>query len=319
MDNLCHTLAGLAVGETGLKQKTALASATLMIGANLPDVDGFIYFIRPELAFAFRRGWTHGILAMAVWPFVLTGLMLLIGRLTKDKPNARGLLLLSAVAIWSHPLLDLMNTYGVRLLMPFSERWFYGDTLFIVDPWILLALILGIVLARRAQKRGSAHPFRPMRVALVACGFYLAGMATIGLAGRRAALREMHRRRLEVSRLMVAPVPLTPFIRQVTATSGDIQIWSMLYLGLRGFRYEEVERYPVNDETPEARAARSQPPALRFLRWARFPYFLDDAQCPAAHACIYDLRYPWQGWASVAVPVGRGISSPASPRDPEQP
>src|SRR3954463_7416987 len=109
MDNLCHTLAGLAIGETGLKRRTSLASATLMIGANLPDVDGFVYFLRPDAALAFRRGWTHGILAMAIWPLVLTGIMMLAGRTAKERPDPKGLLLLSALAVWSHPLLDLMN------------------------------------------------------------------------------------------------------------------------------------------------------------------------------------------------------------------
>jgi inner membrane protein len=36
----------------------------------------------------------------------------------------------------------------VRLLMPFDGRWFYGDTLFIVDPWVWLLCAAGVVLAR---------------------------------------------------------------------------------------------------------------------------------------------------------------------------
>ena len=35
--------------------------------------------------------------------------------------------------------MDVLNSYGVRLLMPFSGRWFYGDALYIVDPWLYLA------------------------------------------------------------------------------------------------------------------------------------------------------------------------------------
>ena len=77
MDNICHTLVGLALGEAGLKRKAPLGNATLLIGANLPDVDALTYvFGSPVAALGFRRGWTHGVLAMAVWPFVLAGLML---------------------------------------------------------------------------------------------------------------------------------------------------------------------------------------------------------------------------------------------------
>src|SRR5512137_3074203 len=77
MDNLTHTLLGAALAETGLRRWTPLAAATLLIGANLPDVDGILYWVaRPESAYGFRRGWTHGLAAVAAWPLVLAGLVL---------------------------------------------------------------------------------------------------------------------------------------------------------------------------------------------------------------------------------------------------
>ena len=76
MDNLCHTLVGLGLAEAGLKRKTALGTATLLIGANLPDVDIAAYPWGRVAALGFRRGWTHGILAVAVLPVVLAGVML---------------------------------------------------------------------------------------------------------------------------------------------------------------------------------------------------------------------------------------------------
>ena len=69
MDNLCHTLAGAALGEAGLKHKTALGVATLIIASNLPDIDVAV-FATDTLAMSFRRGWTHGVLSMAVLPAV---------------------------------------------------------------------------------------------------------------------------------------------------------------------------------------------------------------------------------------------------------
>ena len=68
MDNLCHTLVGAALAQAGLKKKTALATAALVIGANLPDVDVLAYAWGPDTALGFRRGWTHGLLALALWP-----------------------------------------------------------------------------------------------------------------------------------------------------------------------------------------------------------------------------------------------------------
>src|SRR5579862_9732608 len=159
MDNLCHTLAGAVLAEAGLRRRTPLAVPTLLIGANLPDLDALAYLRGPVFALGFRRGWTHGVLAMLVLPVLLAGLMLAWDRLVRrrgDEPaDPRGLLVVAAVAVTSHPLLDLLNTYGVRLLMPFSGHWFHGDALFIVDPWLWLLFGVGTALAIRRRRRGA--------------------------------------------------------------------------------------------------------------------------------------------------------------------
>ena len=143
MDPLTHTLLGANLAATRLGATTRLAGAALVIGANLPDVDAVTYFLGDDAALGFRRGWTHGVLALAVLPFLQLGLLLLYDRLRPHptlRASPRRLLLLSALAIWSHPLLDWLNTYGVRWLMPFRPTWFYGDAVFIMDPWIWLVL-----------------------------------------------------------------------------------------------------------------------------------------------------------------------------------
>jgi inner membrane protein len=159
MDPLAHTLAGAALAETRLARgpdgsRLPLATATLLMAANLPDVDVFSYVRGGDFALGFRRGWTHGVLAMVVLPLVLWGVLLAWQRWvrrprgTPPAPAGR-LLLLAYVGVLSHPLLDWLNVYGVRLLMPFSGRWFYGDAVFIVDPWIWLVLGCAVYLARR--------------------------------------------------------------------------------------------------------------------------------------------------------------------------
>lgn len=160
MDPLAHTLFGATMAEAGLKRKTALATATLIIGANIPDVDALAIFVSNDYALLVRRGWTHGILALLIWPFLLTGMMLGIDRLIEKRRRRKGkvregppmrplvLLGMAFLGVLSHPLLDWLNTYGVRLLMPFDDTWFYGDTLFIIDPWFWLLAGAGVVLAR---------------------------------------------------------------------------------------------------------------------------------------------------------------------------
>ncbi|HUF17654.1 MAG TPA: metal-dependent hydrolase, partial [Thermoanaerobaculia bacterium] len=143
MDPLAHTLAGANLAATRLGDRTRLATAALVIGANAPDIDAVLYFIDGDLALGFRRGWTHGVLALLILPLILTGLLLLYDRLRPDqerRADPRWLLGLSALAILTHPTLDWLNTYGMRWLMPFRPTWFYGDSVNIMDPWIWLIL-----------------------------------------------------------------------------------------------------------------------------------------------------------------------------------
>src|SRR5918996_1093260 len=116
MDNVCHTLVGAALAQAGLKRRTALGAATLMIGANFPDID--VIAVPFGHGVDFRRGWTHGVLAVGVLSFVLTAIMLawhrwVSGRGTKvdsgrhaaGRPVPRQLLLLSTLSILTHPTL----------------------------------------------------------------------------------------------------------------------------------------------------------------------------------------------------------------------
>ena len=153
----------MALGRAGLNRRTALATSTLVIANNLPDLDVAV-FATNTLAMSFRRGWTHGLLAQAVLPLLLAALVWLVTRRRARPADAPGaprapearfsqLLLLSYIGLYSHILLDLMNSYGLRILMPFSGRWFYGDALYIIDPWMWLVLAAGVYLSAAARRR----------------------------------------------------------------------------------------------------------------------------------------------------------------------
>ncbi len=150
MDPLTHTFVGASLAQTRFG-RVPLGTTTLVIGANLPDIDAATYFLDSQLSLGFRRGWTHGVLALVVLPALLGWAMHQVDlfrcqRYPRATPvSARRLMTLSYLSVVTHPALDWLNTYGVRLLMPFDDRWFYGDSLFIIDPWVWL--LLGTVTA----------------------------------------------------------------------------------------------------------------------------------------------------------------------------
>jgi inner membrane protein len=330
MDNICHTLVGAALAEAGLRKKSPLGTATLLIGANIPDVDGILYWLnRPVEALGFRRGWTHGVLAVVVWPFVLAGIIMAWDRWVRrrrhpEKPPAvlRGLLLLGFLSVLTHPLLDLCNTYGVRLLMPFSHRWFYGDTLFIVDPWMWLALGLGWFVSWRLRRRGSLRPERAARVALAAVAGYVLLMAGSNVVARsivrRAALAEGG----AVGRMMVGPVPADPLRRQVVIDrTGGYELGSFTWLPRPAYRRSRAlvpEFSGVDDDAVRAAAAATAH-GRTFLAWARFPLY-DVLRTGAGYEVLLaDARYTLSGrsrFGAVAIPLRGAVSSSPSPPPP---
>ncbi|HEY4546241.1 MAG TPA: metal-dependent hydrolase [Pedomonas sp.] len=238
MDNLAHTLVGAALGQAGLKRKTGLGMATLMIAANLPDIDAFGLLIGENLAW--RRGWTHGPLALVVLPLLLTAAMVVFDRWQSrrgKRPEARlpvrpgWVLALAYIGILSHPLLDFLNTYGIRCLMPFSERWFYGDALFIIDIWVWLTLALGIWWSRRKERPGGSRRTgavgRPALAALVLVAAYAGAMGVGSAVAERFVTRDVEARGLGVpQRVVASPVPLDPFRRAHRVRHGDgLRLW----------------------------------------------------------------------------------------------
>jgi inner membrane protein len=261
-------------------------------------------------ALAFRRGWTHGILAMALLPAILAGAILAFDRLVRlrRRPDAeparwRPLLLLAALGTLSHPILDFLNTYGVRFLAPFSWKWSYGDALFIVDPWVWLALALGIFFSRRRARRIFPNPERPARVALLLTAVYIVAMMFSGVVGRIAVAGSG----AAFQRLMVGPLPVNPFERQVILDLGDAYRNGTLAFRPGPRLVLSDERDPKSAKDPLARAAAQTERGRKFLSWSRFPIFrVERRPDGGGHVVLQDARYPPSrdgNWASTVITV----------------
>src|SRR6202171_4935138 len=141
------------MGRSGLNRKTALATATVTLAAEAPDLDILGRVRGPAFAFAHHRGFTHSFLGLILVSAVVVGFVYLIwrlrGRKIKDPnlPPRWGLLFAYAyLAGLTHILLDFSNNYGVRPFWPFWGRWYSWDIVFIVEPVILILLVAGLVL-----------------------------------------------------------------------------------------------------------------------------------------------------------------------------
>jgi inner membrane protein len=147
LDNLTHSLVGLTAAKAGLERLSPGASLLCILAANSPDSDIAVILFGDRWDYLHHhRGITHsivGVVSLAILlPLLFYGVDRLWARLRAQAPKTklRGLLIASFVVSATHPLLDWTNNYGVRFLLPWSPRWFYGDLVFIVDPFLWVVL-----------------------------------------------------------------------------------------------------------------------------------------------------------------------------------
>jgi inner membrane protein len=212
-------------------------------------------------------------------------------------------------------VLDWMNTYGMRWLVPFSAHWYYGDALFIVDPVLWIALTAAVVVTRRrhgAAIRGpsSSRPrpwvTRPARWGLVLATAYVILMVVAGRVARASVFRTLADRGVVPSAVMAAPEPGNPLERRVVYVVGDeYRVATHHFLRSPALSLEWTA-VPRRDTAELVERVRATPQGAEFLSWARFPYYHVTARGDSADVFVGDARYTTgtqPSWASVRVTV----------------
>ena len=280
----------------GLKRLSPRAMPALIIAANLPDIDSWIARPLGLSPRTFHRGFTHGIGGMLTMPLLAVAIIWAWEKLRPGKEGPiklGGLLLACFIGVLSHPALDFLNTYGVRLLEPFSHRWFYGDTLFIVDPWIWIMLILGLEFSWRAERLGRKWE-RPAAYAFCAVLAYIGINAAISV--RAAAASRTLVGRVEAPTMIVAgEVPLEFWKREVM-WRGATHAGTVDYDLFGDSARLDPSIVPLNLNDPRlAETARADPDVCNFLFWSRMPLvihvdgkaYLSDQRFPALRSVTF--------------------------------
>lgn len=295
------------MGRAGLNRKTALATLTLTLAAEAPDLDVFARIKGPAFSFAHHRGFTHSFLGVPLVAIAVLGFVYLIwrlrGRKTNDPnlPPRWGLLFFYAcLAGFSHILLDFTNNYGVRPFWPFSEKWYSWDIVFIVEPVMLGFLFLGLVIpllfslidneigARRRESRG--------RVA--------ATLALIGVVLMWGVRDYEHRRAVNAlqartyngadpMRVSAYPHWVNPFTWDgVVETPAFFALAPVDSLGPEVDPQRGLEIHYKPEETPATMAAKKSYLGRVYLDWAQYPVTETQALVEGGYIVhFYDLRY----------------------------
>ncbi len=291
MDNLTHSLVGALIGQTGLKRKTGLAMPALIIGANIPDIDAACIVYGVE-SLAMRRGITHGPIAWVLLPLLLAWLLYGFDKWQVKRgkrPQGRlpvhfgWLYALSFIACLSHPALDWLNVYGIRLLEPFSSQWFYGDTLFIIDVWLWLGMGFALWLSMRKERRGLNWR-APARTALMGVLVYVGvnyGISQTAKASMRADVPAG-------ADVIANPPPLAFWKRELVYSGRSGQWLQSAYVPFSGRL--PVARLAVGQCANALELAGDHAERDAFLFWSRAPFaeVMEDGTIRLRDARFYD-------------------------------
>jgi inner membrane protein len=299
LDNLAHTLIGIGVARSGLSRRFgAGTTATIALASNLPDLDVLWTIVDPWDRFMMRRTHTHAIVAL---PVLASLVALALGRRYRDQPW-RVLFGLSALGIALHLLFDLVNSFGVVLLWPFTLRRFELGSLFIIDPWIW-GLTLAPLAAGRWLKSEEAR-LLAYRLSIAGVGVYVI-LSLAAHARTEALIRgEVARAGIHPEEVRVFPEPLGPLRFRAAVRAGGA--WEIYLCSVLGGACDRRDVVPTTPDAPRVREVRDSPRGRALQRFMAAPVW---TLRPDGAVQVYDLRFvsivvPRSGTFRVEFPPG---------------
>ncbi len=280
----------------GLNRYSVHGTALLILAANAPDVD-IVALANGHLAYLeAHRGYTHSLIGLPVMALLS---MLVIAAIFRRKLPWLKAWLLCCVGVASHLMLDWTNSYGMRLLLPFSSRWFHLDVTALYDGWIMAALFLAAVwpfFSRLVSREIGGKQTSGRSIAVTALFFVLLFDIARGLLHARA-VAQLEARLFENGPPIQAsamPESFSPFAwRGIVETASTYASLPVNTLGDLDISTAHVFYKPPNEATLDAakrtEAFRYFDYFARFPVWAEFHIALDHGQGERVE--LTDLRF----------------------------
>jgi inner membrane protein len=299
MDPLTHTAVGLFLSRAGLKRWTPHATPILILAANAPDIDivtasgGALNYLH------YHRHLTHSLVAMPVMALLPLLLVRVVGRKPIRWWGAFGAAML---AVASHLLLDLTNSYGIRLFLPFSSDWLRLDLTNVFDLWIWAALLLGVagpflsglvgmeIGPGRARKKLPGRGFAIFALSFVL--LYNCGRAALHTRAAAALDARMYHDSIPL-RVAALPNAANPLRWRGLVETGNFYAVADVNLAAE-FDPSRAELFYKPDASPALDSAQRAPAIREFMRFAQFPLWRVSPSAELENGRlveVFDMRF----------------------------
>lgn len=274
MDNLTHTLTGVALSRAGLNRLAPHAGWILVLAANAADIDAVSLLSGPAAYLSYHRDFTH---AIAFVPLVAILPLLVVRPFIRGNFGWKRSYLISLSGAAAHPVLDWLNTYGVRLWRPFSGEWHQASLVNVADLWIwavLLVALLWPLLSRLVSSEIGARAGTGRGIAMFALVFLVLYPAFRYVLHERALAvldARLHHGRTPL-RVAAFPDFANPFRWVGLAEGGAFYVRYDLNL-LAEFDPSQGQVYYKPEPGPAIEAARATAVFREFLRFSQYPYW----------------------------------------------
>lgn len=324
MDNVTHALFGVLVAEAlhrtvppsepGLapRDRRRFLVWLLVVGNNLPDLD-FVYARITEGKLGYllhHRGHTHTLVAaLAIGALLYYATRMLLRR-RSPSPSFRDQRLLAVAAFVGpllHLLMDYSNDYGVHPFWPIYDGWFYGDSVFIVEPflWVAVAPLLFVLETRSAEL---------LLVLVLAAGVVLSWSMPVVSAASAGLL----------TLSMLAALAVGRRLRPKTAALGGLVAWGLitaLFVGasaIARMRADELARAELSEWTVLDRALSVTPEnpicwQLLLVGVDRDRYIVRSARLSLLPSLVRAERCPPRAPSGTTAPLVRVAEPSAAP------
>jgi inner membrane protein len=220
LDTLTHTAIGICTGH--LIAGKQLGRKAMLFGAianNLPDIDVIANLWASDTrVLLLHRGITHSFLANIILTLLLA---LCFERwYSKYGVSRKKWLLLFGSGLALHLFTDALTSYGTGWFEPFSQARISFNTIFILDPFFSLPLLLSAIVAV-FLKPGSPAGIKWCKFGLIISFVYLSFTIVNKLYVNSVVEKNLRAQQINYSDYLATPTPLNNFLWYIVAKNGN--------------------------------------------------------------------------------------------------